>query len=97
LLSLFDQVFPEYQDEPLVKLFENDYFRRGDSSKFMDFSQLKIQLFLILSSQAELEGKVACLMELLHNEDKKIQRKTAEDVFKTLFEMCSTSLVDALS
>ena len=63
----------------------------------MDLSQLKIQLFLILSSQAELEDKMACLMDLLQNEHKKVQRKTAEEVLKTLFVMCSADLTVALS
>ena len=46
----------------------------------MDFSLLKIQLFLILSSQAELKDNVPCLMELLQIKQEKIQKKTAEDV-----------------
>ena len=47
----------------------------------IDLSLLKIQLFVILSSQAELKDKVPCLMELLQIEHEMIQRKTAEDVF----------------
>ena len=47
----------------------------------MDLSLLKIQLFLILSSEAELYDKVTYLMELLQIEHEKIQRKSAEDVF----------------
>ena len=47
----------------------------------MDLSLLKIQLFLILSSEAELKDKVPCLMGLLQIEHDKIQRKSAEDVF----------------
>ena len=63
----------------------------------MDLSMLKIQLFMILSSQAQLEDKVSCLMELLQNEDKNIKKETAEEVFKTLFEMCSVDMVEALT
>ena len=59
-------------------------------------SLLKIQLFLILSSQAGLSDKVTSFMEILQIEPEKIQRKTAEDVFYTLFDMCSIGLVDAL-
>ena len=81
LYALYDQVFPEYQDEPLVKLFQSEFFKRGNSSKLMDLSLLKIQLFSILSSQAKLNEYVTCLMELLEIEHEKIQRKTAEDVF----------------
>ena len=46
----------------------------------MDLSLLKIQLFLIVSSQAQISDKVVCLMELLQTEHEMIQRKTAEDV-----------------
>ena len=63
----------------------------------MDFNLLRIQLFLILSSQADLEDKMACLMDLLQNEHKKVQRKTAEEVLTTLFKMCSADLTVALT
>ena len=62
----------------------------------LGLSLLKIQLFLIVSSQAQMNDKVACLMKLLQTEHVMIQRKTAEDVFQILFVMCSRDLVDAL-
>ena len=40
----------------------------------MRFSLAKIQVFLIISSQDEFNDKLACLMELLQIEDKKIKK-----------------------
>ena len=53
ILNLFESVFVEYPDEPLVKLLRSNYFKADDSSTLMGLSLTRIKIFLILSSQAE--------------------------------------------
>ena len=50
LLGLFEQVVPEYSDEPIVKLLKSKYLKSDDPSKLIGLSLVKVQIFLILSS-----------------------------------------------
>ena len=50
MLGLFEQVVPEYSDEPIVKLLKSEYLKSDDPSKLIGLSLVKVQVFLIISS-----------------------------------------------
>ena len=61
----------------------------------MGLSLIKIQIFLILSSQDEFKVKMDCLMPLLQNQQDKVLKEKALEVIETVSEMCSSDLLEA--
>ena len=92
MLGLFEQVVPEYSDEPIVKLLKNNCLKGDDPSKLIGLSLVKVQIFLILSSETEMETKVKKLIRLLQIEDKRIKKEEATKILQIFFEMCTSEL-----
>ena len=64
LFDFYDKVYPGYSDEPLVELFRGNFLKGKTSTTLNGLHPIKIQIFMILSSRAEFETKLSCLMVL---------------------------------
>ena len=85
-------MYPDYEDEPLVKLLRSEYFKGLTSQNLMGLSLIKIQIFLILSTKADFRRKMECFMPLLADEEN-VKRDKALEVIETVFQMCTLDLL----
>ena len=60
----------------------------------MGLSLIKIQIFLILSSKADFNRKMECLIPLFVETDH-VKKDKALDVIETVFKMCTSDLIEA--
>ena len=78
-----------------MKLFKSRYFNKAEKSNLEGYSFERIQLFLILASQAKFEEKLECLKKLCQISNKVDENKFKE-IIQEIFRMCTADLFEAL-